>query len=655
MSRAENNLKWTFDPQTGQEEGANDALGQNFRQRPYASLLRESVQNALDVPAGNDPVIVRFSFGKITSNNFPGFFELKEHIQGCIDYWSQSEAIVAKYKRMQECFSDEYSSKLCYLKISDRNTRGMDYEPGNNNTPFFAFVRAAKVSVKGSGNTGGTYGFGKAAYFQLSPIGTLLVSTMTTQGRCFFEGESVLCTHTYRGEKKTSVGYYDNNGGRGPIDRLEDIPIRFQKNEPGTDFYILGFLDSRKETAMEEMKLEALRSFFVAIHRNKLIIELEYSKDNCLVIDSTSLPDLMKSVFPDDVDNSAQMRTLNPRPYYDAVVNDGNGGKFHTFTEVLPNLGRVYLYIKRGKDITDKILFMRRPYMTVFPKNINKSVGISGVFICDDLKGDNKLKKLENSSHTVWKPDLNKDALTQETIEEGKIAFKEVNDFCDRCIKEISAAGDKQELDISGLDEMLYVPDSLVDDDNENERSLGQPSGEVKDTGLSLTTDLKKEDFIEKEQTDKADEAIVFGEQVGGIVISSDGDTLAGVEQSGHRGSSNGSSKSGTDIKPVKKTDSAGVSFDLIKVNCRTFAQCEKGLWWHYITIHTNTPIHNGFMEIVVCGEVGDVSVNIAETDHWAFIGNRVFGMELPLGVSRFKIRFSDNMKYTLRTELAYE
>lgn len=654
MSQAENNLKWTFDPQTGQEEGANDALGQNFRQRPYASLLRESVQNALDVPADNNPVIVRFSFGKINSNTFPSFFELKEHIQGCIDYWSQSEAIVAKYKRMQECFSDEYSSKLCYLKISDRNTRGMDYEPGNNNTPFFAFVRAAKVSVKGSGNTGGTYGFGKAAYFQLSPIGTLLVSTMTTKGRCFFEGESVLCTHTYRGEKKTSVGYYDNNEGRGPIDRVEDIPLRFRKEEPGTDFYILGFLDSRKEAAMEEMKLEALRSFFVAIHRKKLIIELEYSKDNCLVIDSESLPDLMQSVFPDDIDNSGQMRTLNPRPYYDAVVNDGKGGKYHTFSEVLPNLGHVYLYIKRGKDISDKILFMRRPYMTVYPKYLTSSVCISGVFICDDLRGDNKLKKIENSSHNVWKPDLNKDALTQETIEEGKLAFKEVNDFCDRCIKELSSAGDKQELDISGLDDMLYVPDSLVEDDD-NERSVGHPSGEVKDTGLSVTTELKKEDFIEKERAEKSDDAIVFGEQTGGIVISSDSEMIAGVEQSGHRGSSSGNSKPGTDIKPVEKTDSDNTLFGPIKVNCRTFAQCEDGFWWHYIIIHTTTPIHNGFMNILVCGEVGDVSVNIAESDHWKFSENRVFGMELPLGVSRFKIRFSDNMKYTLRTELHYE
>ncbi len=656
MSAIENNLRWTFDPETGEEEGANDALGQNFRQRPYASLLREAVQNALDVPSGNGPVIVNFSFGKIDNKNYPCFFELKDHIQGCIDYWSQSEAIVSRYKRMQECFSDEYISKLCYLKISDRNTQGMAYEANNNNLPFFAFVRASKVSVKGNDNTGGTYGFGKAAYFQLSPIGTLLISTMTDKGRSYFEGKSVLCTHTYKGEKKTSVGYYDNNNGKGPISQSDQIPPRFRKSEPGTDFYILGFLDSRKDIAIEEMKYEALRSFFVAIHRRKLVLEFEYSKDKRLIIDSDSLPTIMKEVFPESVDNSGQFRTLNPRPYYDAIVNEDDGSKYRTFTDVLPNIGRVYLYVKRAKDYSDKILYMRRPYMTVFAKNQSTSVGMAGVFVCDDLRGDNKLKKIENSSHTMWRPELNKDALTQDTIEEGRIAFREVNDYCDRCLRELSAAGDKQELEIAGLDDMLYVPDSLIgDEENEEEKSVGQPSGEIKDEGLSLTTDIAKEEYIEREPSQKGDNAVIVGDLVGGIVISSDGSDVVGVDQSGHRRSGKGNSKPGSELKPVNRTDTDGSSYGPINVTCRSFAQLEGGLWWHYITIHTDAPIYKGYMDILVCGENGDVSVNLAETTLGAVNDNRISGIELPSGATRFKVRFTDNMKYTLRTALSYE
>lgn len=81
MSKSEFDLKWTFDAETGEEQGPGDALGQNFKHRPYASLLREAVQNSLDVPANpNTPVIVTFSFGKMREKDFPNFFDIRESI-----------------------------------------------------------------------------------------------------------------------------------------------------------------------------------------------------------------------------------------------------------------------------------------------------------------------------------------------------------------------------------------------------------------------------------------------------------------------------------------------------------------------------------------------------------------------------------------------
>ena len=48
MSTTENNCTWHFGIESGRSEGPFDATGQNFKQRPYASLLRESVQNSMD-------------------------------------------------------------------------------------------------------------------------------------------------------------------------------------------------------------------------------------------------------------------------------------------------------------------------------------------------------------------------------------------------------------------------------------------------------------------------------------------------------------------------------------------------------------------------------------------------------------------------------
>ena len=143
MNGLEGLCKWHFDIQTGEDQGPGDALGQNFKGEPYAALVRESIQNSLDVPLENNhPVKVVYSFGDIDSDNLDGFFDLKEHIKGCMDFWKAKKDIVDKYEKKLNYFDDGLFQSMPYLRVSDYNTIGMDYEYGNNNCPFYAFVRA---------------------------------------------------------------------------------------------------------------------------------------------------------------------------------------------------------------------------------------------------------------------------------------------------------------------------------------------------------------------------------------------------------------------------------------------------------------------------------------------------------------------------------
>ena len=50
MGNVEKNCNWHFAEQLGgREDGPNDPMQENFKKTPYSSLIRESIQNSLDV------------------------------------------------------------------------------------------------------------------------------------------------------------------------------------------------------------------------------------------------------------------------------------------------------------------------------------------------------------------------------------------------------------------------------------------------------------------------------------------------------------------------------------------------------------------------------------------------------------------------------
>ena len=83
---------WYFDSETGQHEGPNDALIQHFKRNPYGALIRESIQNSLDVVLDTtQPVRINGDFKELKSLDCPEFFNLKNHIKGCIDLYNENQ------------------------------------------------------------------------------------------------------------------------------------------------------------------------------------------------------------------------------------------------------------------------------------------------------------------------------------------------------------------------------------------------------------------------------------------------------------------------------------------------------------------------------------------------------------------------------------
>ena len=106
MAGREKNCRWYFaDQPNGQEVGPNNAMEQSFKNHPYASLVRESIQNSLDaVLDESQPVVVKFSFKEMRGVDYPEFFELQHHIKGCLDYYSNNHNAKVTYEPMLKLF-----------------------------------------------------------------------------------------------------------------------------------------------------------------------------------------------------------------------------------------------------------------------------------------------------------------------------------------------------------------------------------------------------------------------------------------------------------------------------------------------------------------------------------------------------------------------
>lgn len=670
MNSPELNCSWSFPsmPENGSLVGPNEPMSENFKKTPYASIVREAIQNSLDERFDiSKPLEMIFSIKEIDIQRFSNFFEIKEHIKGCLDFYKDSKDV---YQPMLDYLKniERTGAKLPYIQISDYNANGMHFNvenPTDPKSPFVAFVRAAGLSTKTSQNAGGSFGFGKAAYFYLSPIRTILVSTLTKDNNCFFEGVASLCTHNYKGESKMAIGYYDSLGGR-PISDNELIPRRFRRvredcngNRPGTDIYIMGLkseleasLDEAKSSIYNQMKLAVLRHFWMAIYEEMLVVTI-----GSTVLNKGSLLTEMEAAFSEEDDSSKSLYDYNPLPYLRMVINAKKQEKNHYIFTI--NAGeqdpdsQAILYLHKKKGANDRVLFMRSPRMLVKAENRRNKRGYYGTFICTGGFWDVLLRCIENPAHNEWdKKNFDKDPKLGRQIEKY---LNQIFEFVRDKIDELFTSGNSSDDTIKDLEQYLYIP-TEVDEDSDDfiqESILSNPTGEFKEEGSSITSDSNE---IVPPKTDIAQEqkGIVLQPRV--ATTSSDS-TGRGNYMGGHgkRKSGDGGNNRGTRYPSVtEKTDKDGKekkSLYVVPVTYRSFAQYENGKLIHNLIIHSDYEVENGRIDLKVGTEESDDAINVAWTDHGVARDNTVINLTLQQGTNKIKVRFADNMKHSIKLD----
>ena len=652
------NCKWHFEKQSpaSQDVGPNDAASSHFNTSPYPSLIRESIQNSLDAVADKtQPVRVVFKFRRIQASGFKEFFKLKDHINGVIELYKEKAA--TEYEKMLKMFEDKknFQTVLHYICVSDYNTKGMDFNEGDVDSKFYAFLRSVGVTSKDDAFSGGSYGFGKAAYFLISPIHTVLVSTMTENGETYFEGASRLCTHYYCDENGKKVkyqhyGYYDNQKGERPASIQTDIPSRFYRNEPGTDICIMGVdgSENARKNATTEMIKAVLRHFWMAILQEKLVVEIDET-----IINANALDNLMKEYFHNPIDKSRNKNDINynPRPYYDCYINQGKSDDFCCKTRSIPTIGEVYLYVWKNKDAKDSVIHMRKQLMFINrSRSYTTGYGYYAIFVCLDEKGNAFLKSVEDPSHRIWKAREN-------DIRSADI-LKGIETFITESIEEVFSSENVGPLTITGLEQYLYIPEELLISDKdsvEDNPFFGSSDGATQEQGTSPLSEITSE---------KPTYTPLKKDSVGKVVIT----TTQGAERStanpklgGHTKNKTKNKKKGKGNHPnnygfnPNEDTLKGKFLEQIPVRYRVMAEEIDGKVVHTILVKSDNDVECGQIEIIVGGEDMDESIAIVSSNQGEPSGNIVKNLHLLGGQNNeITLCFEDNMKHAIKLT-AYE
>ncbi len=651
----EKNCRWHFAKQLGgREDGPNDPMQDNFKKTPYASLIRESIQNSLDVCLHKDkPVRMEFSIRRMRAKEYPNFFDIKKHIQGCLNHFNDNDDAEAIYQPMLDYLNSLGTyDRLYYIKVSDYNTTGMKYKKGDTSNPFYAFVRAAGVSSKNDKAAGGSYGYGKAAYFYISPIRTIFVSTQTEHNQHFFEGVSSLCTHVMDSvnDLRVSVGYYDNNEGE-PITNQNDIPLRFRRDEPGTDIFILGIDASDKQSIYEEMTMATLRNFWMAIEKGKLQVKIDQQD-----ITKETLPMMFDSYFPYDQDNARREKNYNPRPYWEAVHNAGIDKKHILIHENLPILGKVKFYALKDKRAADKILYMRKPMMLVKARRTQSSNGFYGVFLCTDHYGNSYLRKTENPAHDEWSASNWKE--NGRNAQKAKEAIDDVNQFIIKVMEKMFSRSNSEIQQIQGLDEFLYIPTAVENDDDYEMESLVGDVVDLKDEeGNSISTDITKSDVNPIQESPALGKVLESDPVNHNIQKDKKGGVLSGHGTRKKEKHGGGGLTSKKIEGHFSYTDDGleGSTLQEIPVLYRAFAQTIDGKIMHTLVIRSDYEVNNGRIDLIIGGEQTDEAVAIEWCSEECEIdANTISGLHIHQGKNIINVKFADNMKHAIKLD-AYE
>lgn len=629
------NLKWYFakcDCIAGR--GENDSQRELFPGEVYQTLIRESIQNSIDHPNpdSDKPVRVEYTIRRYPTGDFSNLSGLREHIQKCCDESGGADRFTSMLRALN-------NPEMCILDVADYNTIGMDYDIPTDKGRFKQFVRYTGDPNKNKG-AGGSHGYGKITYFNISEISTIVVSSMTPDGQCTFEGASRLATHETGvvRELYADTGFLDRGNGVPMQENFEnqhDIIEEFRRKVPGTTVSIL-FADINDTNIDKVFKIcceAVLRNFFAAIQDRSLEVKVDFGFGYEQEFTGANIEAIFQDLYflsPVDDTRSGYFDRFNPHPFWLAYKNNDvtitedvpneeavdmcSEKKYICFKKELPIIGHSALYINvEPKTSVDMVVFMRCPRMVVAEMHNRSSKGYSAVFLCDDdreNKGNYLLRLMEDAAHRTWsKKQLKFDKRPETMINQAGRIEDEMRTFIRECLDIVfpsnQADSDDVELDDFTIplnsDELATNPllGNLIGIPGDNENIKGAPvdvhAGQMGTKKKSLY--VGKAQVVDKKRVKKTDNQ---SETTGGHK------TNHPVTPKPHTPSS------GNEHFEEDQNSKERVVREKFTVKYRIFSDVDKdGLVQYTLIVHSPITEDKTFITLTPVGESEDNSCNV--------------------------------------------
>lgn len=420
-------MNWNF--QTYREgdipQGIRDGDIDDFDKTRYQSIIRESIQNSLDAKLDETlPVIVNFNFFNLDKVSEPNLFNIENHIKECLNHCQGKD----DKERINKMISSFEKETVKCLEISDENTIGMD------NESYGAFISKG-ISYKRTIESAGSKGRGKAAYFALSYLRTLLISSLTEEDY-IFQGVTRLANHKINNEEKIYAGFYGKNFKVEKDKNL--IPKKFLRKNRGTSIFIIGIWNDNN--IIETMIEAVLNHFWLAIYEKELIVNI-----NGEIINAEFILNKLHLYFHEIKESGRYNDHGNPRQYFETFLNGTR------FSEKIDGIGDVEFRILKNDSYGGRISHFRKSKMLIY-KSPELYSGYCAVFLCNGKEGNEILKKLENATHTEWKK-----GNWNDNPYEGKIILDKIKDFKKKCIDSFYGANKESEFNIPEFDNLISL------------------------------------------------------------------------------------------------------------------------------------------------------------------------------------------------------